>query len=103
MLSIKPVLHVDDQGRLIPMEKVRGRRQSLDALVDHMAKTGIDNAHQTVFLSHGDCQADVEYVADQIRSRFGTKDIHINYIGPVIGAHTGPGMMFVGYFGTERG
>lgn len=102
MLNIKPVLHVDDEGHLIPMEKVRGRRQSLDALVDHMAKTGIDNAHQTVFISHGDCQADVEYVADQIRSRFGTKDIHINYIGPVIGTHSGPGTVALFFLAENR-
>ena len=94
MLSIKPVLHVDDEGHLIPMEKVRGRRQSLDALVEHMAKTGIDNAHQTIFISHGDCKDDVEYVAQQIRQRFGTADIYTNPIGPVIGAHSGPGTLF---------
>ena len=102
MLNIKPVLHVDDEGHLIPMEKVRGRRQSLDALVDHMAKTGIDNAHQTVFISHGDCQSDVEYVADQIRRRFGTKDIHTNYIGPVIGTHSGPGTVALFFLAQNR-
>ena len=96
------MLHVDDEGHLIPMEKVRGRRQSLDALVDHMAKTGIDNAHQTVFISHGDCQSDVEYVADQIRRRFGTKDIHTNYIGPVIGTHSGPGTVALFFLAQNR-
>ncbi|MFR8664304.1 MAG: DegV family protein [Ruthenibacterium sp.] len=103
MLSIKPVLHVDDEGHLIPMEKVRGRRQSLDALVEHMAKTGIDNAHQTVFISHGDCKDDVEYVAQQIRQRFGTTDIYINPIGPVIGAHSGPGTVALFFLAEGRG
>ena len=103
MLNIKPVLHVDDEGHLIPMEKVRGRRQSLDALVEHMAKTGIDNAHQTVFISHGDCKDDVEYVAQQIRKRFGTTDIYINPIGPVIGAHSGPGTVALFFLAEGRG
>ena len=102
MLSIKPVLHVDDEGHLIPMEKVRGRRQSLDALVEHMAKTGIDNAHQTIFISHGDCKDDVEYVAQQIRQRFGTADIYTNPIGPVIGAHSGPGTVALFFLAESR-
>ena len=87
---------------LIPMEKVRGRRQSLDALVEHMAKTGIDNAHQTIFISHGDCKDDVEYVAQQIRQRFGTADIYTNPIGPVIGAHSGPGTVALFFLAESR-
>ena len=102
MLAIKPVLHVDDEGHLIPMEKVRGRRASLDALVEHMAKTGVDNAHQTVFISHGDCEADVNYVADRIRERFGTKEIYTNPIGPVIGAHSGPGTVALFFLAKDR-
>ena len=60
MLNIKPVLHVDAEGALIPMEKVRGRKKSIKALVDHMEKTAIDPASQTVFITHGDCIEDVE-------------------------------------------
>ena len=71
MLNIKPVLHVDDAGHLIPMEKVRGRKASLDALVAHMEKDAVDPASQTVFISHGDCRADAEYVADLVREKFG--------------------------------
>lgn len=67
MLNIKPVLHVDDAGHLIPMEKARGRKASLDALVAHMEKDAVDPASQTVFISHGDCRADAEYVADLVR------------------------------------
>ena len=102
MLSIKPVLHVDDEGHLIPMEKVRGRRQSLDALVEHMAKTGIDNAHQTVFISHGDCQEDAERVAEMVKKRFGCRTVLLNYVGPVIGAHSGPGTIALFFLGRER-
>ena len=82
MLNIKPVLHVDDAGHLIPMEKVRGRKASLDALVAHMEKDAVDPASQTVFISHGDCRADAEYVADLVREKFGTQDIRIHSIGP---------------------
>jgi len=102
MLSVKPVLHVDNEGRLIPMEKCRGRKASLTALVDHMAKTAVDPADQTVFISHGDCPEDVELVARDIRRRFGTKDIRISYVGPVIGSHTGAGVVALFFLGSER-
>lgn len=81
MLSIKPVLHVDDQGRLIPVSKARGRRASLLALVDRMEETAVEPGKQTIFISHGDCLEDAEFVAGEIRRRFGTEDIRINYVG----------------------
>lgn len=103
MLNIKPVLHVDDAGHLIPMEKVRGRKASLDALVAHMEKDAVDPASQTVFISHGDCRADAEYVADLVREKFGTQDIRIHSISPVIGSHSGPGTVALFYLGRTRG
>lgn len=102
MLSIKPVMHVDDGGRLIPVGKVRGRRASLLALVDEMEKTAAGPQNQTVFISHGDCLADAELVAEEVRRRFGTKDIHINYVGPVIGSHSGPGTVALFFLGAPR-
>lgn len=102
MLSIKPVLHVDDEGRLINVSKARGRKASLMAMVDNMEKTAIDPANQTVFISHGDCEEDAQIVADEIRKRFGTKDIRINYVGPVIGNHTGAGVVALFFLGTKR-
>ena len=102
MLGIKPVLHVDDEGHLIPMEKVRGRRASLDALVKHMQATAIRPAEQTVFISHGDCQADCDYVAQQLREKLGVKEIVTSYIGPVIGAHSGPGTVALFFVGEKR-
>ena len=102
MLSIKPVLHVDDEGRLIPVSKSRGRKASLTALVDEMEKTAIDPAHQTVFISHGDCLPDAEFVAGEVRRRFGTEDIRINFVGPVIGNHSGPGTLALFFLGTKR-
>ena len=102
MLSIKPVLHVDDQGRLIPMEKCRGRRASLLALVDHMEKTAVDPERFPVFISHGDCREEADFVAEEIRRRLGAKDIRISYVGPVIGSHTGAGVMALFFVGRER-
>lgn len=103
MLNIKPVMHVDDEGHLIPLEKVRGRKKSLKALVDHMEQTATSPvADQTVFISHGDCIEDAEYVADLVRERFGVTDILINYVDPVIGAHSGPGTMALFFLASER-
>lgn len=102
MLSIKPVLHVDNEGHLINMSKARGRRSSIQALVDKMAQTAIEPEGQTVFICHGDCLEDAEYLAQLVRERFGVKDIHIGYTGPVIGAHSGPGTLALFFIGKER-
>ena len=102
MLNIKPVLHVDGEGHLIAMGKTRGRRASLDALVDHMEKTALDPESQTVFISHGDCREDADYLAGEIRRRLGVKNFVIGEIGPVIGTHSGPGTMALFFLGSER-
>ncbi len=102
MLNIKPVLHVDKEGRLVSIAKARGRQASLKALVDQMEQTAIDPHSQTVFISHGDCLEDAQTVAQMVRERFGVRNIWINYIGPVIGAHSGPGTLALFYVGTER-
>ena len=102
MLGIKPVLHVDDEGHLIPVSKVRGRKQSLDELVRKMAETVLDPAGQTVFISHGDCLADAQYVEKRIRETLGVKKFYINFIGPVIGAHSGPGTVALFFLGQHR-
>ena len=102
MLSVKPVLHVDDQGRLIPMEKCRGRKASLLALVDHMEKTAVNPEDYPVFISHGDCREDAEFVAEEVRRRLGVKEIYCNYVGPVIGSHTGAGVVTLFFVGNSR-
>lgn len=102
MLSIKPVLHVDDEGRLISVSKARGRKASLMALVDRMEATALDAANGTVFISHGDCEGDALLVADEITRRFGNRDIHLNYVGPVIGNHSGPGTVALFFVGSKR-
>jgi len=102
MLNIKPVLHVDDAGHLINVGKARGRRTSLSALVDHMAETAINPASQIVFISHGDSQADADFVADQVKKRLGVKTVITNFVGPVIGSHSGPGTIALFFLGTKR-
>ncbi len=103
LLSIKPVMHMDDEGHLIPLEKVRGRKKSLNALVDHMEQTANKPIEdQMVFITHGDSIEDAEYVADEVRRRFGVENIMINYVDPVIGAHSGPGTIALFFLASER-
>lgn len=102
MLGIKPVLHVDNEGHLIPVSKVRGRKQSLDALVRRMEDTALDPAGQMVFISHGDCLEDARYVERQIRVKLGVRQVELGFIGPVIGAHSGPGTVALFFLGKER-
>ena len=103
LLNIKPVLHVDDEGHLIPMEKVRGRKKSLNALVDHMASSANKPiSDQMVFITHGDCADDAEYVASLVKERFGVSEVVINYVDPVIGAHSGPGTIALFFLADKR-
>lgn len=102
MLNIKPVLHVDDAGHLVSVGKVRGRRSSLDALVNHMEQLAENPSEQVIFISHGDSREDAEYVAAEAKRRLGVKEAVINYCGPVIGAHSGPGTMALFFLGRHR-
>ena len=102
MLNIKPVLHVDDEGHLIPVGKVQGRTTSIKALLKKMQETAIDPAEQVVFISHGDCEKDAEKLAAMVRESIGPKEIILNPIGPVIGAHSGPGTVALFFLGTKR-
>lgn len=102
LLNIKPVLHVDDEGRLVPVKKVRGRKSSLLELVNMMEETGINLDGQTVFISHGDCVEDADFIANMIKQKFNVEDVIINYVGPVIGAHSGPGTVALFFWGSHR-
>lgn len=104
LAGIKPMLHVDNEGHLIPLSKVRGRKKSLHALVDYMAekRSGFEDPNEMVMISHGDVLEDAEYVRDLIQARFGIKNIMINSLGPVIGSHTGPGLVALFFMGSER-
>ena len=102
MLQIKPVMHVDNEGHLIKVDTARGRKASLNALVAKVGELSEDPASQTMFISNSDCLEDAQYVADEIKKKYGTKEIIINSIGPVIGAHTGPGCVALFFMGKHR-
>ena len=106
LVSIKPKLHVDSEGHLILIGKVRGRKKSLSALVDYMGeKMGSwaeENREDYVFISHGDALEDAEYVRDLIKERYGCRNFLINHIGPTIGAHSGPGTIALFFMGESR-
>ena len=102
MLSIKPVMHTDNEGRLTMVGKARGRKASLKALLDAIERLAIEPEKQTMFICHADCEEETKQVAAEIQRRFGTTDIRIHYIGPVIGSHTGPNTMGLFFVGTER-
>lgn len=101
-LNIKPILHVDDEGHLIPMEKVRGRKKSLVALYEHMEETVVNPKEQVAFISHGDALEDAEFLANMIKEKLQVKEVVISKIGPVIGTHSGPGTIALFFFGTSR-
>ena len=102
ILSIKPVLHVDNEGRLIPVAKVRGRKASLRAIAEKVQETMLDRPDQTLFISHGDSEEDARLVAEMIKERTGLELQVLNFVGPVIGSHSGPGTIAVFYIGSER-
>lgn len=102
MLSIKPVMHVDNEGHLIKIDTARGRKASIRALADKAEQLGVDLENQVIFISHGDCPEDADYLAGLMRERFHVKDVVISYVGPVIGTHSGPGTMALFFLGKER-
>ena len=102
MLSIKPVMHVDNAGKLINVEKARGRKAAIEALLRNMRDSHTDIKDQPVFISHGDCLEDAQYLADRIKEEFGVEVAVIDYVGPVIGAHSGPGTLALFFYGKQR-
>lgn len=102
LLKVKPVLHVTDEGKLVPIKKARGRKTSLQILVDLMKETITDSKNQTIFISHGDDLKDAEYIAQLIQEQIGVKHIEYGYIGPVVGAHSGPKTIALFFMGKQR-
>ena len=101
-LGVKPILHVDNEGRLVPVTKARGRKKSIQALVERMEATCTNPGGQSVFITHADCLEDAEYLSNLIKEKFNIKEVVINFIGPVIGSHTGQGALALFFLGTER-
>ena len=102
MLGIKPVLHMDNAGKLIPITKARGRKASLAELCNRMKDNAIDPEEQTLFICQGDCIEDAEYLAGLVKQNFGVKKVIIGYVGSVIGSHSGPGTVSLFFVGKER-
>ena len=102
MLNIKPVLHMDDEGHLISMSKARGRKAAIQALAEKTRELGAGFDNETMFISHGDCREDAEYLAQLLKSKYGVKNVYIGYVGAVIGSHSGPGTLALFFLGKHR-
>lgn len=102
LLKIKPVLHVDGEGHLINVGKAVGRKKSISALVDHMQELATLGEEDPIFISHGDCPGDVEYLISLVKEKFGEREIFVNEIGSVIGTHSGAGTLAIFFLGTHR-
>ena len=102
MLQVKPVLHVDSEGHLINVSKARGRKASIDALAKKASELGQGFDNETMFISHGDCIEDAQYLARVLKEKLGVKQVHINHVGAVIGSHAGPGVLALFFLGKHR-
>ena len=102
MLNIKPVLHMDDEGHLISVGKARGRKAAIQALAEKTRELGAGYDNSTMFISHGDCLEDAEYLAKLLKSKYGVKNVFISYVGAVIGSHSGPGTLALFFLGKHR-
>lgn len=102
MLKIKPVLHVDNDGKLVSVLKVRGRKAALDALLKKLDELGSGYDNSTVFICHADCLADAQQLKAQVLERSGVENVFIGNLGAVIGSHAGPGTIALFFLGKER-
>ena len=102
MLAIKPILHMSDEGTLTLTDKTRGRKPSLLKLIDEAARRAVAPETQTMFICHGDCAEEANWLAEQLKARLHVPRVIVNYIGPVIGSHTGPNTVGLFFLGTER-
>ena len=100
MLNVKPIIHVDNDGHLINCAKVRGRKAAMEYLVKKFGETCTD--FETVFIAHGDCPEDAAVLETMLREKYDIGEITTGYVGPVIGAHTGPGVLVVFFMGRQR-
>ena len=102
MLGIKPVLHMDNEGHLVKVSQARSRKGALKALVDKYTELALEPGSGTVFISHGDCMDDVDRLKEMLKARHGVDVELVTYVGPVIGAHSGPGTLALFFLGKER-
>ena len=102
LVQIKPIIHMDDNGKLQVIGKERGRKKSLNKIVDMAVEQSKGWDNDIIMITHGDCLEDAEYVAKLVREKMGIENILINNIGTVIGSHTGPGVVAVFCMGNKR-
>ena len=102
LLHVKPVLHVDDVGHLVPVDSVKGRKKSIEALVKKMEESVVDPQTQRVYISHGDCLADAQTLAALVKERLKVVSVTIGDVGPVSGAHSGLGSLALFFLGKQR-
>lgn len=102
IIKIKPIIHVNDEGKLIVIGKERGRRKALQTLVERMEEKSQGFENDIVMITHGDALEDAEYVKGLIQDKFGITNIMINPLGTVIGSHTGPGVIALFYMGNRN-
>lgn len=104
MLNIKPVLHVDEEGKLVSIGKARGRKKSLQALADEMDKKigSYKDSCDTIFVSHGDCEADAQFIIDKVKEKYPIKNVIVNHVGATIGAHSGPGTVALFFMADNK-
>ena len=102
-LKIQPVLHINDEGALEPIKKVRGRIAAIRSLHENLAELCAQNKKpEFVCITHGDCEEEAQTLADTIRSSYGIEEVYISYLSPTLGAHSGPGTLTLGYIGDKK-
>lgn len=102
MMNVKPIIHMDNEGKLINCAKVRGRKAATEYIAAKLGQTGQDFDNDTIAIGHGDCPEEAQALAELLREKYGAKNIITGYVGPVIGAHIGPGVLVVFFMGEHR-
>ncbi len=102
LMNIKPLMHVANDGKLYVTGKARGRKAAMNHLIESVGEKGVDVKDQIIFLVHGDCEEDAKFIAEEVKKRYGVKDVIINCLDPVIASHAGPGTLAIFFIGKER-
>ncbi|HHT87174.1 MAG TPA: DegV family protein [Clostridiales bacterium] len=102
VLNIKPVMHVDNNGKLVAIEKARGRKAAVKSLINRAVEGAVQPNEQVFFISHGDCIEEAQQLGETLKEQLKVKQIVYNNIGPVIGSHSGPGTLAMFFIGKQR-
>ena len=102
LLNIKPTLFLDDEGKLIQGEKIKGKKKALRFLVNEVRENAVDTENEILYICHGDCLEEAETLRDMILEEVKFKNVIINYVGNVVGAHAGPGVLAAVFLGSNR-